>query len=329
MTSGRPRSSELAALGNRIRSIRVRRCATFRITLDGQEVTLPTRLRRALALPLGQDVLALVPAAGADWPSLAVLAEPISDLVGRREIGPRLHVTVLGLQAVRAPVASPTDEDLAEALGITLQQLRETRQRVEGAIERVLWLVRPVIAHCYGAAAADASLDAPPSDGAELAAALAPLADGLPMPPGELVEAARNVHSLDELRRTCGIPFADFNRTLAALTGYEPISRASEHADALQRFLSLRRGALLLSLRRARLSRFDAREPQPDWPALRGRAFAGFDVIWQTGRLVSLLAGGLLVDVAGVQLVYVVGGLLLLAAATIGTLTARRAPDVT
>ncbi len=32
---------------------------------------------------------------------------------------------------------------------------------------------------------------------------------------------------------------------------------------------------------------------------LRGRAFASFDVIWQSGQLVSLLAGGLLVDAAG------------------------------
>ncbi len=268
-TSGRPRSSELAVLGNRIRSIRVRRCSTFRITLDGQDVALPARLRRALALPLGQDVLVLVPAAGADWTSLGVLAEPICDLVGWRDIGPRLHVAMLGLKEAGAPVAAPTDEDLAEALGITVRQLRETRQRVEGAIERLLWLIRPIVAHWHGAAAADAVLGAPPSDAAELAAALAPLADGLPTPPAELVEAARNVHSLDELRRTCGIPFADFNRTLADLTGYEPISRLAEHADALQRFLSLRRGAFLLSLRRARLSRFDDGDPQPDWPALR------------------------------------------------------------
>ncbi len=57
---------------------------------------------------------------------------------------------------------------------------------------------------------------------------------------------------------------------------------------------------------------------------LRGRAFAGFDVIWQSGRLVSLLAGGLLVDAAGVRLVYVLGGALLLAAAAVGTLAVTR-----
>ena len=134
--AGRPRSSELTELDNRIRSIRVRRCATFRITLDGQEVRLPTRLRRALALPMGQEVLALVPAAGADWPSLGVLAEPMSDLVGRRELGPHLHVAVLGLQAAQVPIASPLDEDLAEGLGISLQRARRrasaSRARLSG-----------------------------------------------------------------------------------------------------------------------------------------------------------------------------------------------------
>ncbi len=51
---------------------------------------------------------------------------------------------------------------------------------------------------------------------------------------------------------------------------------------------------------------------------LRGRAFAGFDVLWQSGRMVSLLGGGLLADAAGIRAVYVLGGLLLLAAAAVG-----------
>jgi len=50
---------------------------------------------------------------------------------------------------------------------------------------------------------------------------------------------------------------------------------------------------------------------------LRGRAFAGFDVLWQTGRMLSLLGGGLLADAAGVRAVYLLGGLLLLAAAAV------------
>jgi len=58
---------------------------------------------------------------------------------------------------------------------------------------------------------------------------------------------------------------------------------------------------------------------------LRGRAFAGFDLLWQTGRLLSLLGGGLLADAAGIRAVYLLGGLLLLAAAAVGALGTRPA----
>ena len=59
---------------------------------------------------------------------------------------------------------------------------------------------------------------------------------------------------------------------------------------------------------------------------LRGRAFAGFDILWQTGRLLSLLGGGLLADAVGIRAVYLLGGLLLLTAAAIGSLAAREPP---
>jgi len=51
---------------------------------------------------------------------------------------------------------------------------------------------------------------------------------------------------------------------------------------------------------------------------LRGRAFAGFDVLWQSGRMLSLLGGGSLADTVGIRAVYLLGGLLLLAAAAVG-----------
>jgi MFS family permease len=56
----------------------------------------------------------------------------------------------------------------------------------------------------------------------------------------------------------------------------------------------------------------------------RGRVFASMDVIWQAGRLVSLGVGGVLADLYGIQVVYYLGGALLLAAAGAGALA--RAP---
>lgn len=52
--------------------------------------------------------------------------------------------------------------------------------------------------------------------------------------------------------------------------------------------------------------------------AARGRVFAGFDALFQTGRLVSLLLGGLLADWLGITAVYFLGAALLLTAATSG-----------
>lgn len=57
---------------------------------------------------------------------------------------------------------------------------------------------------------------------------------------------------------------------------------------------------------------------------LRGRIFAGFDMLWQLGRLVSLLVGGLLAAAIGIQAVYYLGGALLLLAALIGWNAMRR-----
>ena len=51
---------------------------------------------------------------------------------------------------------------------------------------------------------------------------------------------------------------------------------------------------------------------------VRGRAFAFYDVTWNAARLVSLGLGGLLAEVIGIRAVYVVGGVLLLAAAGVG-----------
>ncbi|SFQ69251.1 Predicted arabinose efflux permease, MFS family [Amycolatopsis arida] len=50
----------------------------------------------------------------------------------------------------------------------------------------------------------------------------------------------------------------------------------------------------------------------------RGRVFAAFDLLWQTGRLASIGLGGLAADLLGIQVVYALGGALLLLAGTLG-----------
>lgn len=56
----------------------------------------------------------------------------------------------------------------------------------------------------------------------------------------------------------------------------------------------------------------------------RGRIFASFDLLWQLGRLVSILIGGLLAATLGISAVYYLGGALLLLAAGIGFVVSAR-----
>jgi MFS family permease len=58
-------------------------------------------------------------------------------------------------------------------------------------------------------------------------------------------------------------------------------------------------------------------------PSVRGRTFALLDVTWQTGRLVSIAAGGGIALLFGIRAVFVAGGILLMVAAGLGLLTLR------
>ena len=53
-------------------------------------------------------------------------------------------------------------------------------------------------------------------------------------------------------------------------------------------------------------------------PEARGRMFASFDLLWQAGRLASLVLGGVAADALGIRAVYYFGGVVLLVAGTIG-----------
>jgi len=51
---------------------------------------------------------------------------------------------------------------------------------------------------------------------------------------------------------------------------------------------------------------------------LRGRVFAAFDMLWQSGRLLSLVLGAALAAWLGIEAVYYFGGALLILAALLG-----------
>jgi len=58
----------------------------------------------------------------------------------------------------------------------------------------------------------------------------------------------------------------------------------------------------------------------------RGRVLATMDLLWQTGRLASLALGALVAQTLGISAVYLIGGLLLLAASCYGAIATRTMP---
>lgn len=51
---------------------------------------------------------------------------------------------------------------------------------------------------------------------------------------------------------------------------------------------------------------------------VRGRIFTLMDLVWSLMRLISLAVGGALVDVVGIQMIYYLGGALLIGAGLLG-----------
>ena len=96
------------------------------------------------------------------------------------------------------------------------------------------------------------------------------IADRIEHDPGHLLDAALDAPDLAALQQQLGIPLREFNATLSTLgTRYPAVDYSQQHAEDFSDHLRQHRDRLLDRLRWARLGRFTAFIPQPDWPYLR------------------------------------------------------------
>ncbi|MBT2429057.1 DUF3883 domain-containing protein [Streptomyces sp. ISL-112] len=267
-----PRASEaeLSELTSLVRSVRLHRYRSWDIELDGQPVTLPSRLGGVLPLPDPKHPLVLAPAGEPGWPETTRIVVAVAELLGRREFGDRLRLAAHQLASRHADLRNPGQEELADALEVTAHQVEETSRRIDGAIGVVLERCWPFLVHLLGTEAANSLFLPPPVDTREFQAHLEEYAAELPVPLSEFIARVRSARSTDELRRDLGIGFAELNDTLRAMSPpQEPVSHADEHEEALRTYLDLHKKDLVNRLRWAVLEDFDARRPMPDWPSVR------------------------------------------------------------
>ncbi|MFI6582199.1 protein NO VEIN domain-containing protein [Embleya sp. NPDC050493] len=267
-----PRASEaeLSELTSLLRTVRLHRYRSWDIELDDRSVTLPGRLGGVLPLPDPKHPLVLAPAGEPGWPETTRIVVAVAELLGRREFGNRLRLAAHQLGDRHADLRDPGQEELADALEVTVHQVEETSRRIDGAIGVVLERCRPFLVHLLGTEAADSLFLPPPGDTREFQAHLEEYAAELPVPVSVFIARARVARGTDELRRDLGIGFAELNDTLRAMSPpLETVSHADEHEEALRTYLDLRKKELVNRLRWAVLEDFDARRPMPDWPSVR------------------------------------------------------------
>lgn len=267
---GRPTDAQLSDFVAAVRRVRVHRYVSLRITLDGAAVELPERQNGMLPLPDPSHPLILTPDLPPSWDFVARIGYAVSQVLDRPEHTVPLKLAARELEREHASLDEPAEWQLAAALDLSVDQVRETAHRLDGSLAGVLERSRPLLVHALGADRAGKLTDPAPDDAREFLARLEPYADALPLPAERFIGAARDARDIDDLRALAEVDFAELNRTLAGLAPrYRPISHAEAHDEAVRRYVDFGRALLVDRLRWACREEFDARRPIADWPATR------------------------------------------------------------
>jgi hypothetical protein len=292
-------------LSFRLRRLRIRKYETLGMSLFGQPTELPVTNCGLFGEPDDIDPTVLTPTeiSRLAGPALVALGEQVAIAVGHAGLQERLRSAVLELQQGGNNQPEPNDDDLARALRLSIAQVVATRTRLDGGLDSIIRRLYPLLVHWAGREATDAAVEAARMSGVleELPGTLASLSSWLPTSLEVLISSARTITTVDELRENCGVEFAEFNGTLASLTPiYEPVSHMAAHEQALRQYLALNHRTLSDQLRWTRLSEFDARHPQPDWPELRSFNWSTIPEAW--GTSVDVVTRSALTDLVAEQL---------------------------
>lgn len=212
------------ALFDDFRRLRIVSARQIAVEIDGRGGPLPDMLDGVLPVPHRERPTVVVQSAddGLDWAKLARLSRGIALALGRGWLLNDFRVAFLAIAShppkIAGQLTRPDDEAIASAFGQPAARVREVQRSLRAGSRRVMdWLI-PVVAVQIGTDAANDLVDRETSlvEDDEIAAAVV-AAGGTPAAARALVEACREAESLDELRRTLGIPLAAFNAACAAL----------------------------------------------------------------------------------------------------------------
>ncbi len=266
-------------LDRRLRTIRVRRCSGFALTILGLEIKVSGR-ERVHAVRHNRAPTLLVRTVGPiDVQLLLEASQALTKLLGSRRNTLELLLGRLQRDGYVGSAAGPSEDMLARAIGRDVSVVREHFAATKGGMQRSVDAVLPAIAFLKGREAAERLRErhAQLGPGLQLRAWLA--AELSAEVVEQLLEIVTGTNDQKVIRARLNLDFAAFGRTLAEL-GYPPMNDETDFRRLFSVYLAELAPAIRARLRRAFLPTWQAAEPLDKYVNLRTLEFIQFDSQW-------------------------------------------------
>ncbi len=255
----------------RLRAIRVVPALDLRISVDGQPVIDPTVLHGVFAVLDETEPLLVIQDYPGEltWSVLERTAPALSQFLRRPEIGSVIFEALvrLGRMQSGAAIRPPTDDELADALGLSATQLQEARQMLQSSIEVLaerLYIALACLVNAEAAAEALPALKRASSEDALIAALHSAGAQGAV----EVMNVAKRASTLPELRDDLELGYREFNDALRALD-MSPLTDPDGQRQAFDYFVSRHKDETLAHLRWIYKAAFLSGQDLSEYVALR------------------------------------------------------------
>jgi len=270
-------------VADRLRRVRLRRCGTIKLTVEGMAVEDPLRF---YAYP-DDDHPTLVVGNHEDitWSVLAESAPVLSTLLdGRMRSFETLLLRLAARRPTPDPRSRPSDEELARALQCNVDLVHDHAHAMTTDHTLIMERFVPIIGCIAELATAERLFQALGNSPrrSEIVEALASICERLPCTPEELVEELGRP-DLTEVRRRLNLDFGEFNRMLASL-GRPVLTNESELRRLFETWKRELSSNALERIRRHFWSDFDAGRSLHAYVSMRDLDFLKFQEKWILDR---------------------------------------------
>lgn len=284
--SNRNTARSRQTLYNDFRRLRLVTASQITVEVNGLEGPLPEVLDGVLAVPDAElpTIVVETDSPELDWSVLARISRALPVALGRLSLGMPFRVAFLEIDRIQrggpGTLERPRDEEVALALGHPLVRVQEIYRSLRSTGKRLLdWLV-PAAHALFGEKAANALLDREDLllEDEEVVGVL--VGAGAPSDIArQTIAICRDAEGLDDVRRSMGIGFVEFNRSLQAL-GRQPLRFEQRLRAMFEKRKEARRNELQVQVRDAFMGTFDSDGDLATYNELKRLDWATFDPDW-------------------------------------------------